>query len=95
MKDLTKVNLRWSESDSIDSKYRKNTKLDWKNLISSSDLDWNPHCELFVLILWRRLIILLDKILVTLSENALVRSELEPYLEVPLTLNVAQGWIEL
>ena len=95
VEDGAKVDLRRAESHCVDREAAQDAELDGQNLVCAGDLDWDPHRELFELVLWCLFIVLLDKVFVAGGENRSIRSELEPYLELASALDVAESWVEL
>ena len=60
VEDISKVDQGRSEGHCIHCKNSQNAELYWEYLIGSYNLYWYPHCEFFVFIFGRSLIILLN-----------------------------------
>lgn len=90
-----KVYHWWCESNSIDCEHSEQTESDWQDLVSSSDLDWNSHCEFLVFIFRWRLIVLLDKEASACLQNATVWLQLRPDLKRTIALNKSKSGIEV
>jgi hypothetical protein len=94
VENCTEVNLWRSESNSTYREATHNVKLNWKDLIGTSDFNWNFHCEIFELVLWWLVHVLANQVFATSCENCSIRSKLKPYLKLTVTLNITKGWIE-
>lgn len=95
VKHVSEVKLGRHEGHGVDGKDAKQRKLDRQHLVCTRDLNGDAHTELFVLVLWRNLLVLPDKETIAGGQDCSVRLELGPDLERAMTLNVPQSGVEL
>jgi len=90
---VPKVYKGRAESNGINSEDAQKREFNGEHLICSRDFNWNSHCELFVLIL-RRLLILFDEEPAAGLKNGSVRLKFGPNFKFAVALNEAKCWVE-
>ena len=85
VKHASEIELWWHESNCIDRKNTQEIEFDGQNLIGASDFHWYTHCKLFIFINgW--FLILLDQIPLACLQDAPIRLQFGPYLELTFPL---------
>jgi hypothetical protein len=95
VEDIPEIYQRWRKSDSINRKHCEYVELDGQYLVGTDYFNGYFHSELFVFVLGRRLLVLLDQVLLAVREDGAVGAELQPDVEGSLALDVTQSRVEL
>ena len=95
IKNVSKVDLWWIKSNSVNRKAAQDMEFNWQYLVSTCHFDRNFHSEIFKFIFWCLFAVLLHQVSRASLQNRSIGPELQPNFKLTISLNVSQSRVEL